>query len=140
MSGLRKLKRKNIDRYEVEPLRGGLEPQAWKLSSRILFLAKPLTDEADNDQFEGLIALAILCWNLALLPEDEQERELRSLRKKMATGETAWLARDVETWARMLIDRKKTLFGDDRRIVADYKVVVEGSSRHLFVTTPLVPD
>ncbi len=54
MGGLRKLKRKGSGRYEIEPLRGGpevrdWEPQDWKLSTRIMEIAKPLTDTADDD-------------------------------------------------------------------------------------------
>jgi hypothetical protein len=140
MSGLRKLKRKNIDRYAVEPLRVDFEPQAWKLSTRILKLAEPLTADADADSFKGMIALAVLCWNLALLPENEQERGLHSLVKKVSSNEPAWVAHDVETWARMLLDRKRTLFGDDRRMVGDFQVSAEGNSRHLFVISTLATD
>ncbi len=137
MGGLRRLKRKNTDRYAVEPLRGDLEPQAWKLSTRILYLAKPLTDNVDDDHFEMVITLAVLCWNLALLPEDEQERELRRLLRKMTQGSLARFASEVEAWARMLVDRKRTLFGDDRRPVVDFAISAEAGSRQLFVTSTL---
>lgn len=140
MGGLRKLRRRGIDRYAVEALRGDLEPQAWKLSTRIMDLAKPLIDDVPDDLFEMAIALAVLCWNMALLPEDEQERELRSTAKMMTKGEPASFRRDVESWARMLTDRKKALFGDDRRAVADFQAGVKGGSRTLIVTSTLVAD
>jgi hypothetical protein len=140
MGGLRKLKRKNIDGYAVEPLHADFEPQAWKLSTRILKLAEPLTADADADSFKGMIALTVLCWNLALLPEDEQERELRSLVKKVSRSEPASVAHDVETQARMLIERKKALFGDDRRMAGDFQVSAEGNSRHLVVISTLAAD
>ncbi len=140
MGGLRKLRRRNIDRYAVEALRSDLEPRAWKLSTRIMDLAKPLIDDVHNDLFEMVVALAVLCWNIALLPEDEQERELRSTAKMLTKGESAAFRRDVENWARMLIGRKKALFGDDRRVVADFQISVKGDSASLFVTSALVPD
>jgi len=43
-------------------------------------------------------------------------------------------------WARMLVNRKKTLFGYDRRMVVSYTVGNEGNSRHLYVASTLVPD
>lgn len=140
MGGLRKLKRRNPDRYAVEALRGNLEPQAWKLSTRIMALAQPLIDQVHDDLSEMVIALAVLCWNIAQLPEDEQKRELRSTAKMMTKGESASFRRDVENWARMLIDRKKALFGDDRRAVADFQVGVDGGSRTLIVISTLVAD
>lgn len=103
-------------------------------------LAKPLTDNVDDRHFKVAITLAILCWNLALLPEDQQERELRSIIKKMAEGSPAGFASEAETWARMLVNRKKTLFGHDRRMVVNYTVGNEGDSRHLYVASTLVPD
>ncbi len=141
MGGLRRFKKRGkIDRHTVEALQNGLEPRAWKLSTRIVEIAKPLLDSADPDQFEVIVSLAAVCWNIALLPEDQQERELRSLAKKMTRGESAEFRRDVENWARILIDRKKTLFREDRRAAADLQISAEGDSRNLFVTSTLVPD
>jgi hypothetical protein len=139
MGGLRKLRRSGAGKYTVEPLRGDPDRQSGKLSAVILDFARPLIDNVDDDQFETVITMAILCWNLALFPEDQQERELRSVIKKMAKGAPAGFASEMEAWARLLLDRKKALFARDRRIVANYTVVDEADGRHLYVASTLVP-
>lgn len=145
MGGLRKLKRQSRDKYAVEPLRGGpeapyWEPEDWKLSTRILEIAKPLTDKAvDNDQFEAMVRMAALCWNIALLPADQQEQKLRSLVETMAKGEPEDFANELKTWGQVLLDRKRKLFGNDRRIAVDYTIERVGGSLRLHVVTNLTP-
>jgi hypothetical protein len=142
---LRKLRRQGPDRYEVEPLRGNLEvrdwePQDWKLSTRIMEIAKPLTDQADdNDQFELAVTMAVLCWNLASLPPDRRERELQSLVRKMAKGAPKEFADEMETWGRILVDRKRRLFADDSRMVMKRSIVRDGNNLRLSVIGALGP-
>jgi hypothetical protein len=139
MGGLRKLRRTGAERYAVEPLRGDLEPQPWKLSTVILEFARPLRDRFPDDRdFEVVVELAIICWNLALFPEAEQKQELQSLLKEMAKG-PADLAGEIQTWVKTLVDRKKALFGRDRRMVVSHTIVQEGDNRHVYVASTLVP-
>ncbi len=140
MGGLRRLKRKGAGRYAVEPLRAPSGLGAGKLSAVIMDFARPLIENVDDDQFETAITLAILCWNVALLPEDDQGRELGVLRTKMAKDKPAWWVRDLETWTRWLVDRKKKLFGHDRRMVVNYTITDEGDDFHLYVASTRVPD
>jgi len=46
----------------------------------------------------------------------------------------------TEAWARMLVNRKRTLFAHDRRMVVDYTVGNEGNSRHLYVASTFASD
>jgi len=138
MGGLRRLKRKIADRYAVEPFRGIPESEGGKLSVVILDFAQPLIDEVGDDEFEAVIAMAVFCWNIALFPDKEQEREIRRLVKEMARGAPGHMD-EIETWARRLVDRKKTLFADDRRLVVDHTIVVKGDSFHLSVVSTPVP-
>ena len=143
MGGLRRLRRKSEERYAVEPLRGDpgasyWEPEDRKLSTRILEIAKPLTDQAvNNDQFEGMVRLAVLCWNVALLPPDQQEQKLRSLVETMAKGEPEDFAHELTTWGHVLLDRKRKLFGNDRRVALDCTIERVGGSLRLHVVTSL---
>lgn len=144
MGGLRKLKRKSDERYEVAPLRGDLEasywePDDWKLSTRILEIAKPLTDNAvDNDAFEVIVRMAVLCWNVALLPPDQQEQRLRSvIDETTAKREPEGFASEAQAWGRVLLDRKRKLFRNDRRTVVDYTIERIGNSLRLHVIAGL---
>jgi hypothetical protein len=105
----------------------------------ILDFARPLTENVDDDHFESAINLACLCWNVALLPENEQERELRFIASTMAKDAPAGFADETLTWTRWLVDRKKKFFAQDRRMVVNHTVEDRGDSHHLFVTSTLVP-
>jgi hypothetical protein len=139
MGGLRRIRRQSAARYAVEPLRRDAGRPSEKLSAVILDFAKTLTDHVDDSQFKSAIDLAILCWNLSLLPEDQQEKERLSIVRKLAQGRPDWFARDTEAWTRTLLDRKKTFFEQDRRMVANYQVVDEGDDFHLYVASTVVP-
>jgi hypothetical protein len=145
MGVLRRLKRRIAARDEVEPLRGDLgasywEPEEWKLSTRIVEIARPLTEKAvDNDQFEAMVRMAVLCWNIALLPPDRQEQRLRSLIETMAKGEPEDFADEMMAWGQVLLDRKRRLFANDHRTAADYTVEHVGGSLRLHVVTSLTP-
>jgi len=69
----------------------------------------------------------------------KQRQEVQSLLKQMAKGCPA-LAEEVRTWVRTLIDRKKTLFGHDRRMVMSHTFVNEGGRRELYVVSALIPE
>lgn len=142
MGGLRRLRRKGAEGYAVQPLHADAKPQGGKLSAAILDFARPLTENVDDDHFERAVTLAILCWNVALLPEDKQEAELRKIASKMAEDAPAGFADETMTWTRWLVNRKKKLFADDCRMVVNYTVEDRGDSHHLFVagtTVPTVP-
>lgn len=126
-------------------MRGDLEPQNWepedwKLSTRIMEIAKPLTDNAvDHDGFEIVVETAVLCWNLALLPLDKQEEELRSLVRHVARGSPTGFASEVEAWAQVLLDRKRRLFGNDHRMVMKHTIEREGNNLRLLVVGTAMP-
>jgi len=141
MGGLRRLKRKGAGRYAVEPLRGRPESHGKeKLSAVILDFARPFTDNVGDDQFRIAIEMAIFCWNIALLPEDQQERQLRRVAREEAEGKPAGFADDMMTWSRLLIHRKKTLFAHDRRMVMDFTIEDDGDEFHLSVVSTPAPS
>jgi len=138
MGGLRKLRRKGFGTYEVEPLHADSRPRGEKLSAVILEFARPLTDLVDDRGLRAAICLAVFCWNIALLPEDEQERERRHIVKKMTKNDPD-IADELETWSKYLLDRKKAFFAHDRRMVVEHTVSSDGDAHHLFVaSTPVL--
>jgi len=142
MGGLRKLRRRGAGEYAVEPLHLTSAPRGRKLSAVILDYARPLIDNVDDDQFRIAIGIAIMCWNVALSPEEEQKEKLRLLCKemaKMAKGAPGGFADEAKMWTQWLVERKKTLFADDRRMVLNYNVENRGDSHHLQVASTLAP-
>ena len=94
MGGLRRLRRKNADRYAVEPLHGVPESGGEKLSAVILDFARPLTESVGDDDFEAAIMMATLCWNIGLFPDKDQERGNPPSRERDGSRRTGIRRRD----------------------------------------------
>jgi hypothetical protein len=140
MGGMRKLRRMSRStQYEVEPLRPQQSFPARKMSEVILDFAKPLLDAIDDELFENAIGCAVVCWNLSFLKEKRQQRQVRAIVKKV--DKSALLTRfEAEDCVRMLLERKRILFADEKRIVVNYKIVEEEDHRHLYVMSTLAKD
>ena len=140
MGGLRKLRRKSRKgQYEVEPLRQDGTLPFRKMSEVLLDFAEPFLDTLADEQFEAGIYFAAICWNTSFLPEKKQHEMLRSLINEL--GKSDKLARfDVEDCARMLLERKKIFFADEKRMVLNYKVVEEKDSNRLLVMSAFTKD
>jgi len=138
---MRKLRRKGRGRqYEVEPLRPQQSFHARKMSQVILDFAEPLLDALDDDElFENAIGCAVVCWNLSFLPEKKQQRQLRAIVNKL--GKSDQLTRfEFEDCTRMLLERKRIFFADEKRIVVNYKVFEEGDDQRLLVMSAFTKD
>lgn len=108
------------------------------MSEVLLDFAQPLLDSVDNDTaFENAISIAVLCWNISFLPEKEQSKMLREIVDEI--GKSDALTRlEVEDCVKMLLERKKVLFADYRRMIINYKIVEEeGAERLLVMSTPV---
>ena len=141
MGGMRKLKRKSRNsEHKVEPLRSEKSFLDRKMSEVIQDFAEPLLDIFDDDRyFKTVIGFAAICWDLSFYPEQEQQKQLRSLVNEMVRS-THLPRLEIEGCARMLIERKKAFFADDRRMIVNYGIV-EGKDRHrLLVMSTLVKD
>ena len=138
MGAIRKLRRRSRrSEYAVEPLlpKGFLPIR--KMSEVILEFAEPLLNIIDDDRyFRLVIALAVLCWDISLYPQSEQQVHLNNLIEEMVRSTR--LSRMVwENCTRVLLERKNTLFADDRRIVVSYEIIKDGGKeRLLVVSTP----
>ena len=141
MGALRKLRRgSRHSEYAVEPLRPGGFPLGRKMSEVLLDFAEPLLNTIDNDElFEGVISFAAVCWNISFFPEKEQHAHWNKIIKKIGTPPFL-THQSIENWVWALVERKKTFFADDKRIIANFKVVDEGDSRRLFVMSTAAKD
>jgi len=92
-----------------------------RMSEVIAEFAQPLLEEAvDNKSAEVAVLMAVACWNVAMMPEDEQEKMIKEvIFKTSATKEEAKIAESV---ARMLVVRKKELFPHIKKFVVEHDV------------------
>lgn len=105
-----------------------------KMSEVIADFATPLLNEAlDDSSAEMAISMAVTCWNLSLLPQDEHDRMINDMKVKLS--ETKSDEKIVEDIARMFIERKKALFFHIKRLVVNYDVKFVDGKLHLNVVS-----
>ena len=141
MGGMRKLRRSRSKRYEVEALRPKQSFRAGKMSEVILDFAEPLLNTIDDDDglFVDVISFAVICWNISFLPEKEQKKMIRSLVDEMAKFDVL-LRLGVQNDIRMLLERKKAFFADDKRMVINYEIIEENGSSRLLAMSAFTKD
>ena len=105
-----------------------------KMSEVIADFAKPLLKEAiDDSSAKVAISMAVTCWNLSFLPEDEPEKMINDMKAKLSTTESD--AKILESMVRMLIERKKAFFSHIKKLVVDYDVKFINGKLHLNVVS-----
>jgi len=141
MGGMRKLRRRGHGtQYDVGPLRPQQSFHARKMSEVILDFAEPLLDALDDDElFKNAIGCAVVCWNLSFLTEMKKQRQVRAIVNEI--DKSHLLTRfEAEDCVRMLLERKRILFADEKRIVINYKIVEEEDHHRLLVTSTFAKD
>jgi hypothetical protein len=103
-----------------------------KLSELVFNVAKPLLESATNDEdYRKSILIAVLCWNLALTPEDKRSAVVQDLlAKAVKPGESA---ADVERMIADIVARKEALYPDDKRFIIDHTFARKGKDTTFFV-------
>lgn len=103
-----------------------------RISDRVMALAQPVIDAASS-LFgpETAITLAVIAWNLSLLPEDERRQEIRQARKQFGGGPDAQVT--FSGVLRTLTEAKLKLFPDDLRTVVDFDLVQTSEGFHFNV-------
>jgi len=141
MSTLRKLRRTGqMATHRVEPLRDRQPLFARKISEVLLDFAEPVLETFDHpEDFEAMVTLAVLCWNCSLLPANEQRKSLNKVINELGKSDPTTRI-EVEDCIRMLMERKKTVFANDRRMIANFEVVEERDGSRLVVVSSLLED
>ena len=138
---LRKLRRKATAEHHAVPLRPHEITRAQqKMSEVILDFAEPFLEGIrDEESWETMIGFAILCWNIALTSEEEQEKSLSDrIAELVKSAKNDPSAADfLEVIGRLLLERKKALFPDNKRPILNYEIVGKGDSMTLLVTSAL---
>ncbi len=143
MGALRKLRKNSRNSgYAVEPLLPAPQGPAdfkpfRKMSEVLLDFAEPLLDGSEDDTlYESIIGFAAICWNISLLDEKDQPWLMKKTVDELAR--VSKLPRfKAEDLVRMLLERKRTLFADDNRMVADFRFFEEKGEQRLMVMSTL---
>lgn len=121
MGNLRKLRRDQNRRYASSIVKMASR-YGRKLSEVLLEFAEPLTATAHTEEdFREDIELALLVWNLSLLPAEERSSFLEEAIHP-SSGPRASLPPKVEPVVQMLLARKQAMFPDDNRFVVDHQL------------------
>jgi hypothetical protein len=109
-----------------------------KLSDVMWEYAEPLLADATGPEDRAVaIKMAILLWNATLVGRVEARTTVLAAIRKAADGDP-----EAETGlldiARVMEERKRLLFADDRRLVVDHMLTETATGPHLMViSTPL---
>ena len=108
-----------------------------KMSEVILDFAEPLLDfSEDSEDQRKSISIAIIAWNLSLLPEGEQKTELANVRNHIETAPMGnSLSEDEFQIFAFMIDRKEKYFQNYKRMILDYEMVDTPQGLHLNVVS-----
>ena len=111
-----------------------------KLSEQIWDYAEPLLHATANAEAQKRVAqLAILCWNVALLPESKVEELLRPTLHKLAGGDPRIETELLGIFVMMQV-RKHEYFQDDHRLVVNYTLNDTADGVHLLVASAQAGD
>jgi hypothetical protein len=111
-----------------------------KASAALIHLAEPLTSEADDtDARKKSLTLAMVAWNLSLLPESKRKEQMAGLLEKAAASEDDRL--EASSFLQPIIDalvsRKLQLYPLDRRFLVDLQVFETSDGYHVTVASAL---
>jgi hypothetical protein len=95
------------------------------------FVGEIAPEDANDEEFEQSVRMAVILWNLALLPAEQQGETLWRMQEQ-ATG-----GHDPMFTARLheLFDLRRGRFGSDRRLVMDCRIEVGTKGRRLVVAS-----
>ncbi len=135
----RKIARRTlIDRASKLPLMPGGQFQGppsgqRKFSEVIIEFGQPvLYGYPTDDAFRSAVSLVALVWNMALVPPKIREEMKDKMIADLSQGDTGSI-NALRPIIDMLLDRKKELYADDERVVADYELIGGNGKWHLQV-------
>jgi hypothetical protein len=114
---------------------------AIKISEAILTLAEPLRAHyREPHRMEAIIAIAVMAWNIALFPDEEQSHMqgmlLESLPPQLSGEDVGVLLSTMDT----LIARKRLLYPQVREYILTHQLTFVDNKVTLTVGTAPVPE
>jgi hypothetical protein len=108
-----------------------------KMSDILMEFAEPLLKDCDNDQeIEKAISMAVVSWNVALMPKTEQVDARKKILDTLDPGDSAGRQAVMEI-VDYLIYRKQTVYASNQRLIVNYKISKpDGEIRLIVASTP----
>jgi hypothetical protein len=101
-----------------------------KISETFLHFAEPLLDalgsNATDDQMEQSLRIAFVIWNAVVYETVNGEKHFLDMAHELSSREPA-----MGAMVDFMIARKRRLFGDDHRLVGEFKFVYKNGERRL---------
>jgi hypothetical protein len=110
--------------------------QTEKMSEVLLDFIRPYYEFADTTEaMHRLIATALVAWNTALLPREEQEQSLRQVSETLPAD----VVEDFYAIVGEMMERKNKYFAHHTRQILDYDLVDTGKEYRVSVVSLMPP-
>lgn len=109
-----------------------------KMSEVLEDFVDPYLDMAQTrSQREKLFSIAVLAWNLAIMPKKEQQPLIDELLNRVLNEDDPLAQQDIREIVDELIERKQTFFAKNKRYIIDYQIQDTGKEFFLSVASTL---
>jgi len=143
---LKKRDKQSFERLKNTVIESGLgepgmtfaeNPEGYEKMSEILIeFVKPFLDEANSHQRrEALFSVAVVSWNLAIVPENERQKMLKMMSKKLRNKQDPEFAKDTQSLIEEFIERKLTFFADNNRFITGFELDDRSDSFYISVSS-----
>ncbi|MEB3310576.1 MAG: hypothetical protein VKJ02_10110 [Snowella sp.] len=119
-----------------------------KMSEVLIDFIQPFLDDVETSQQRTmLVEIAIMAWNVALLPEETREEFLQQMLSSknnqgisLFTEENSETKEEFQRLMKRLIKRKLKYFAEENRFVTDFQVTEDTGHFHISVaSSPIQP-
>ncbi|HEY9628917.1 MAG TPA: hypothetical protein V6C84_16570 [Coleofasciculaceae cyanobacterium] len=111
-----------------------------KMSEVLQAFVEPHLDFAHNlEQRRKMFSIALLAWNLALLPQEEQQQEMQKIIDQLCQGKDRQAQQDMQEVLEELINRKRKYFSGYHRYILDFELQETAQDFHLSVVSSKTP-
>lgn len=105
-----------------------------KISEAILDFAYPLLERCQTPEEEDkALTIAIIAWNVCLLPEEEADSFIENMCKELTKDDDHQGRAAFDEIMEYLVSRKKEFFDHDKRLVVNYEITHYEDRLHLQV-------
>ena len=108
-----------------------------KMSDVLEEFIDPYLDAVETrNQHEKLFSIAIVAWNLAIMPKADRQPLMQQLIDQ-AAGNDQLARHDTQEILDQMIARKERFFADNKRYILNFQLQGRGNNLHLTVTSTL---